>query len=118
MKKLILSLSTVAILSMSFGCTNTGSTPTGASPAPTGSGDIFSGGDVTFTKQQFINYLDCVAGALPSTDPESANLKSIINLSKTQITMIPDAQWNASAKTTLASFEAFKKVMTNLNCKI
>lgn len=112
MKKLILSLSTLAILAMSFGCTN----PTSSNPTA-GNGNIFSG-EITFTKQQFMTYLDCVANAIPATDADAQSLKSVIMLSKTQLALIPDAQWNASAKTTVAAFESFKTVMTNLNCKI
>lgn len=110
MKKLILSLSTLAIVAMSFGCTN----PTASNPTA-GSGDIFSG-NTTFTKQQFANYLDCVANAIPPTDTDSAALKNLITSMKPAIMLIPDAQWDGKIYAT--QFQAFKTVMANLNCKI
>lgn len=112
MKKVVLSLISMAFIGLSA-CNPT----TGGNPATPGDGTASpsaapgTGTGALITKQDYIKLIDCWVSKVPT--PEG---KAALESTKAQINAIPDAQWALLSAQFSIAVEAWKKSYATLGC--
>ncbi|MFN8672189.1 MAG: hypothetical protein U0457_08950 [Candidatus Sericytochromatia bacterium] len=118
MKKSLIALASLVLLSGCLGVNPVGNPAAGAlggllanKPAPGNPANpaVPNMGTETLTKQDFINFVDCMEkAAANSTEPDAASLKGVISLMKTQIALVPDTAFAQQGKALKQQLDAFK----------
>lgn len=118
MKKSLIALASLVLLSGCLGGNPAGNPAAGAlgglltnKPAPSNPANsaVPNMGTETLTKQDFVNFIDCMEKAIAtSTEPDAQSAKLVVLTMKTQISLIPDSAFVQQGKVLKQQLDAFK----------